>query len=126
MLPSVLGLSNPILSAGASGSARPRHLDLDQPQGRARSASDRGRIATRTVVNATDGWSTQLNEMAGVSAPNRPLRREVLVTAPLRRTIDACEVGRAALLLASDSTTAITGEVLYVDAGFHIEGMVFH
>ena len=32
--------------------------------------------------------------------------------APLRRTIDACEVGRAALLLASDYTTAITGEVL--------------
>ena len=31
-----------------------------------------------------------------------------------------------ALLLVSDYTTAITGEVLYVDAGFHIEGMVFH
>ncbi len=31
-----------------------------------------------------------------------------------------------ALLLASDYTTAITDEVLYVDAGFHIEGMVFH
>jgi len=29
-------------------------------------------------------------------------------------------------LLASDYTTAITGEVLYVDAGFPIEGMVFH
>ena len=51
--------------------------------------TDRGRIATRTVVNATDGWSTELNAMAGVSAPNRPLRREVLVTAPLRRTIEA-------------------------------------
>ena len=50
---------------------------------------DRGRITARTVVNATDGWSTELNEMAGVSAPNRPLRREVLVTAPLRRTIEA-------------------------------------
>jgi len=46
--------------------------------------------------------------------------------APLRRTVDACEVSHAALLLASDYTTAITGEVLYVDAGFHIEGMVFH
>jgi enoyl-[acyl-carrier protein] reductase I len=46
--------------------------------------------------------------------------------APLRRTVDACEVGRAALLLASDYTSAITGTVLYVDAGFHIAGMVFH
>jgi enoyl-[acyl-carrier protein] reductase I len=27
---------------------------------------------------------------------------------------------------ASDYATAITGEVLNVDAGFHIEGMVFH
>ncbi|SHF67530.1 Enoyl-(Acyl carrier protein) reductase [Modicisalibacter ilicicola DSM 19980] len=32
----------------------------------------------------------------------------------------------AALVLASDYTTAITGEVLYVDAGFHVAGMVFH
>ena len=51
--------------------------------------TDRGPIRTRTVVNATDGWSSELNALAGVSAPNRPLRREVLVTAPLRRTIDA-------------------------------------
>jgi sarcosine oxidase subunit beta len=51
--------------------------------------TDRGRIATRAVVNATDGWSTELNAMAGVAAPNRPVRREVLVTAPLRRSIEA-------------------------------------
>jgi sarcosine oxidase subunit beta len=51
--------------------------------------TDRGRIRTRAIVNATDGWSSELNALAGVSAPNRPLRREVLVTAPLRRTIEA-------------------------------------
>ena len=44
----------------------------------------------------------------------------------LRRAVDSCEVGRTALLLASDYTSAITGEVLYVDAGFHVGGMVFH
>ena len=49
----------------------------------------RGRIGTRAVLNATDGWSTELNALAGVAAPNRPVRREVLVTAPLRRSIDA-------------------------------------
>jgi len=49
----------------------------------------RGRIATSIVVNATDGWSSELNAMARVHAPNRPLRREVLVTAPLRRTLEA-------------------------------------
>ena len=51
--------------------------------------TDRGRIETRRVVNATDGWSGELNGLARVVAPNRPLRREVLVTAPLRRSIDA-------------------------------------
>ena len=48
----------------------------------------RGRIATRHVVNATDGWSNRLNVVAGVDAPNRPYRREVLVTAPVVRAID--------------------------------------
>jgi sarcosine oxidase subunit beta len=51
--------------------------------------TDRGRIATRVVVNAAGGWSAELNTLAGVIAPNRPHRREVLVTAPLRRSIDA-------------------------------------
>jgi sarcosine oxidase subunit beta len=51
--------------------------------------TDRGRIETRAVLNATDGWSSELNAMARVSAPNRPLRREVLVTAPVRRSIEA-------------------------------------
>ena len=51
--------------------------------------TDRGRIETRAVLNATDGWSTELNTLAGVAAPNRPVRREVLVTAPLRRSIEA-------------------------------------
>lgn len=51
--------------------------------------TDRGRIETRTVVNAAGGWSGELNSLARVVAPNRPLRREVLVTAPLRRSIDA-------------------------------------
>jgi sarcosine oxidase, subunit beta len=47
-----------------------------------------GSIATRQVVNATDGWSTVVNALAGVRAPNRPYRREVLVTAPVERVID--------------------------------------
>jgi sarcosine oxidase subunit beta len=51
--------------------------------------TSRGRIATRAVLNGAGGWSSELNALAGVAAPNRPLRREVLVTAPLRRTIEA-------------------------------------
>ena len=44
---------------------------------------------------------------------------------PLRRNIEADEVGRTALLFASDYTSGITGEVLRVDAGVHIESPVF-
>ena len=51
--------------------------------------TDRGRIAAGLVVNAAGGWSADLNALAGVVAPNRPRRREVLVTAPIRRSIDA-------------------------------------
>ena len=46
--------------------------------------------------------------------------------APLRRTVDGCEVGRTALVLVSDYASAITGEIVHVDAGYHIEGMVLH
>lgn len=45
--------------------------------------------------------------------------------APLRRNIEADEVGRAALLFASNYTSGITGEILHVDAGVHIESPVF-
>jgi sarcosine oxidase, subunit beta len=51
--------------------------------------TDRGRIETRAVLNAAGGWSTELNRLARVTAPNQPIRREVLVTAPLGRSIEA-------------------------------------
>jgi len=43
--------------------------------------------------------------------------------APLRRNIETSEVGDAAAFLLSDAGRGITGEVLMVDAGFHITGM---
>jgi enoyl-[acyl-carrier protein] reductase I len=42
--------------------------------------------------------------------------------APLHRNVDQLEVGGAALFLASDLASAITGEVLYVDCGYNIMG----
>jgi enoyl-[acyl-carrier protein] reductase I len=44
----------------------------------------------------------------------------------LRRPVTQCEVGRVALMLASDYAAGISGEVVHVDAGFHVSGMVFH
>ena len=38
---------------------------------------------------------------------------------PLRRTITVEEVADAGLYVASDLSSAVTGEVLHVDAGYH-------
>ena len=43
--------------------------------------------------------------------------------APLRRNVEAVEVAEAAAFLLSDAGKAITGEVLMVDAGYHVTGM---
>ena len=42
--------------------------------------------------------------------------------APLGRNVDQIEVGGAALFLASDLSSAITGEIMYVDCGYNIMG----
>jgi enoyl-[acyl-carrier protein] reductase I len=76
-------------------------------------------------VNAISAGPVKTRAASGIEHFDE-LLEETARKAPLRRTIDACEVGRAALLLASDYSAAITGEVLHVDAGYHVEGMVFH
>ena len=43
--------------------------------------------------------------------------------APLKRTVTQLEVGNAAAFLCSDLASGITGQVLYVDAGYEIMGM---
>jgi enoyl-[acyl-carrier protein] reductase I len=42
--------------------------------------------------------------------------------APLHRNVDQSEVGGAALFLASDLSSAVTGETLYVDCGYNVMG----
>jgi len=42
---------------------------------------------------------------------------------PLRRNVDQEEVGRSALYLCSELGSGVTGEVVHVDAGYHILGM---
>ena len=43
--------------------------------------------------------------------------------APLGRTVTSEEVGNVAAFLCSDLASGITGEILYVDAGFNITAM---
>tara|TARA_R110002072_G_scaffold190772_3_gene347681 strand:+ start:50 stop:646 length:597 start_codon:yes stop_codon:yes gene_type:complete len=76
-------------------------------------------------VNAISAGAIKTRAASGIEHFDE-LIRETETKSPLRRTVTADEVGRAALLLASDHTTAITGEILHVDAGFHVDGMVFH
>ena len=44
-------------------------------------------------------------------------------SAPLRRSVSQKEVGNTAAFLASDLSSGMTGQVLYVDAGYEIMGM---
>lgn len=42
----------------------------------------RGRVATRTVVNATGAWAAGVARLAGVEVPVAPLRRQLVITEP--------------------------------------------
>ncbi len=43
--------------------------------------------------------------------------------APLRRTVSIEDVGGGALYLLSDLSRGVTGEILHIDAGYHVVGM---
>ncbi len=42
--------------------------------------------------------------------------------APLKRNVEAAEVGKTALYLASDLSSGVTGETIYVDCGYNVMG----
>jgi len=73
-------------------------------------------------VNAISAGPIKTLAAAGVGGFSRILDvyRE---RAPLRRNVEAAEVGEAAAFLLSDAGKAIAGEVLLVDCGYHITGM---
>ena len=83
-------------------------------------AADLGAQGVR--VNAISAGPVKTLSAKGVRDFNSVLS-VVGEKAPLRRNIDAMEVGSAALFLLSDLAAGITGEVLYVDAGYNIIGM---
>ena len=45
------------------------------------------------------------------------------LNSPLRRVVTTTEVGDAAMFLLSDLARGITGEIMHVDAGYHVVGM---
>ncbi|MFQ5401142.1 MAG: enoyl-ACP reductase FabI [Anaerolineae bacterium] len=73
-------------------------------------------------VNAISAGPIKTLAAAGV-AGFRKMLHYASERAPLRRNVDQSEVGRTALWLCSEMGSGITGEVVYVDAGYHILGM---
>ncbi len=73
-------------------------------------------------VNAISAGPVKTLASAGIGGFSSILS-VVREKAPLRRAIETAEVGDAAAFLLSDAGRGVTGEVLMVDAGFHILGM---
>ena len=47
-----------------------------------------GLIETKVVVNAAGHWSREIAKMVGVKLPNNPIKKEALVTEPIKRIFD--------------------------------------
>jgi len=73
-------------------------------------------------VNAISAGPIKTLAAAGINN-FRKMLSEVEHTAPMRRNVTIDEVGNVAAFLCSDLATGITGDVIYVDSGYHIIGM---
>jgi enoyl-[acyl-carrier protein] reductase I len=73
-------------------------------------------------VNAISAGPVKTLAAAGISG-FKDMLHYAAERAPLKRNIEAEEVGRTALYLVSDLGSAVTGEVIHVDAGYNIVGM---
>jgi enoyl-[acyl-carrier protein] reductase I len=75
-------------------------------------------------VNAISAGPVKTLASSGVHGISRMLEHH-RTYAPLRRNTDQAEVGDAAAFLLSDLARGITGEILYVDCGYHVLGSAF-
>jgi enoyl-[acyl-carrier protein] reductase I len=73
-------------------------------------------------VNAVSAGPIRTLAASGISN-FRSMLSEAEAKTPLRRNVTIDEVGNAAAFLCSDLASGITGDVLYVDSGYHILGM---
>lgn len=75
-----------------------------------------------TRVNAISAGPIKTLAAVGIS-DFRKLLDHTANNAPLRRNVNIDEVGNVAAFVSSDLASGITGETLYVDAGYHITGI---
>ncbi len=82
-------------------------------------AADLGKEKIR--VNAISAGPIKTLAARGISGLGDMLKGHA-ERSPLGRNIETDEVGKAALFLASDLSTGVTGETIYVDCGYNIMG----
>ncbi|WP_422015182.1 enoyl-ACP reductase FabI [Reyranella sp.] len=84
-------------------------------------AADLGEQKIR--VNAISAGPIKTLAFAGINDGRYILKWNEL-NSPLKRNVTTEEVGNAGLYLLSDLGTGVTGEVMHVDAGYHVVGMI--
>jgi enoyl-[acyl-carrier protein] reductase I len=82
-------------------------------------AHDLGRQRVR--VNAISAGPIKTLAARGIAGLGDMMKSHA-ERAPLGRNVETSEVGDTAVFLASDASSAITGEVIYVDCGYNIMG----
>jgi len=82
-------------------------------------AHDLGRRKIR--VNAISAGPIKTLAARGISGLGDMLKSHA-ERAPLQRNVEVGEVGSAGVFLASDASSGITGETIYVDCGYNIMG----
>ena len=72
-------------------------------------------------VNAISAGPIKTLAARGISDFSEMLKAHA-ERAPLKRNVDVNEIGATGVFLASDASSGITGEVIYVDCGYNIMG----
>src|ERR1043165_2113672 len=72
-------------------------------------------------VTATSAGPIKTLAARGISGLGDMLKSHA-ERAPLKRNVNVNEVGATGVFLASDASSGITGEVIYVDCGYNIMG----
>jgi enoyl-[acyl-carrier protein] reductase I len=85
-------------------------------------AADLGPVGVR--VNGISAGPIKTLSAAGIPGLRKMLSH-VAATSPIKRNVTIEDVGNAAAFLCSDLAAGISGEILYVDGGFHTVGMSF-
>ena len=95
--------------------------------------TDRGEIATRTVVNCAGPWAAQIGKMAGVDIPIEPVRRQFFVTDALagfpRDHVFTIEFATslyfhpegAGALVGMSNADEMPGDTYAIDEEFHLK-----